>query len=139
MRGYEAYKQQRPSWTRIEMLLAAFEGTISRLEQASEQVQAGDRIKAQGLLIRAQRLVIELYSGLDMRYGLIPEKMKQLYLYVMHKINRGDTKSIQTATRLLRIIHGGLESIRDDVMELERSGKIPQIDNNAPSIQNAIG
>ena len=41
------------------MLLAAYEGTISRLETAQSLIEQGEETRAQPLLLTAQRLILE--------------------------------------------------------------------------------
>ena len=55
MRRLDAYQQQSPNWTRIEMLLAAFDGVMDRVRLAQELIAANDTWKAQPYLLRAQR------------------------------------------------------------------------------------
>ena len=46
MRGFDAYQTQKnkPSWTRIDMLLAAYDGALSRLKEAQTLLEKGDEL-----------------------------------------------------------------------------------------------
>lgn len=129
MRRRDAYQQSIPNWTRAEMLLAAFDGVIQRLRDAQDLLAKDQHVKAQALLLRAQRIVLELYSGLDLRHGEVPENMRKLYLFVLHCIGFGETLNLSAALDVLGIIRDGLEHIREAADELERRGEVP----HAPS------
>lgn len=139
MKRLDAYEQQSPSWTRVEMLLAAFDGVIERLRLAQELVTAGQNWKAQPYLLRAQRIVLELYSGLDLRHGEVPDNMGKLYLFVLHSIGMGETLNIPAALDVLNIIYDGLNSIRDTANELERRGQVPHAPVQARILQDVAG
>ena len=49
MRRSDAYKQHSPNWTRAEMLLAAFDGVIQRLQLAQDLLDQEEILKAQRL------------------------------------------------------------------------------------------
>ncbi|MCX7418294.1 MAG: flagellar protein FliS [Planctomycetia bacterium] len=139
MKRLDAYEQQTPNWTRVEMLLAAFEGVIERLRLAQDFVVAGQNWKAQPLLLRAQRIVLELYSGLDLRHGEVPDNMGKLYLFVLHSIGMGESLNLAAALDVLGIIREGLNSIRDTANELERRGQVPHAPYQTHILQDVAG
>ena len=89
MKKLKAYTQSGPTWTRVELLVVAFDGVLSRLEQARGLIEANNRSAAEPLLLRSQRIVMELYSGTDIQHGKIPENMQQRYLFVLSCIGLG--------------------------------------------------
>ncbi len=127
MKPLETYRhdQRTPNWTRVEMLLAAFDGVIQRLQAAEQHLAQNENLKAQPYLLRAQRLVLELYSGLDLRHGSVPENMRQLYLFVLNNIGLGTSLNLPAAIEILLIIRESLEGIRNSANHLERSGAVP--------------
>lgn len=139
MRRLDAYQQQSPNWTRIEMLLAAFDGVIQRLKDAEKLVAANDLWKAQPLLLRAQRIVLELYSGLDLRHGDVPDNMGKLYLFVLHHIGMGDSLNIPAALEVLGIIRDGLGDVRETANELEHRGQVPHVPYQTHVLQDVAG
>ena len=139
MKRLDAYEQQTPNWTRVEMLLAAFEGVIERLRLAQDFVAAGQNWKAQPFLLRAQRIVLELYSGLDLRHGEVPDNMGKLYLFVLHSIGMGESLNLAAALDVLGIIRDGLNSIRDTANELERRGQVPHAPFQTHILQDVAG
>ena len=137
MKRLDAYAQPAAQWTRIEMLLAAFEGTITRLEKAHELIEQGDSFRAQPLLLTAQRLVLALYEGIDLRFGEIPANMQKLYLFVLGCIGVGEKLDIPAAVKVLKIIEGGLKDIKDTASEMERRGEVPPV-TQAPQLLRGI-
>jgi flagellar hook-associated protein 2 len=127
-----------PSMTRIELLLAAFDGTVSRLRQASELLEQGERAKAEPLLLRSQRIILELYSGIDVRFGQIPENMKKLYLYVLGCIGMGQELELPAAIDILKNIRDGLESIRDKATQMERRGELSPLRDEVQLLKNIV-
>ena len=138
MHRLDSYKQQEVNWTRIEMLLAAFDGMISRLETAHELLEQGETDRAQPLLFTAQRLVLALYEGIDLRYGEIPANMQKLYLFVLGCIGVGEKLDIPGALKVLRIIQGGLKDIRVTANELERGGKLAPVTQDPQLLRNIV-
>ena len=139
MRALNAYQQQAPNWTRIEMLIAAFEGTLTRLKNASALLKQKEDIKAQLLLLRCQRLICELYAGINLDYGDIPKNMKSIYLFVLNRIGLGDKLEIEAAIHVLSTIHEALVAIRPQAIEMERNNAWGGVDREVRSVVGAIG
>jgi flagellar secretion chaperone FliS len=133
-----AYAQQTRTWTRIEMLIAAYDGTISRIEQARELLEKGETLKAQPLLLRSQRIVLELYAGVDLNGGTIPENMQKLYLFVLNCIGMGPSLDLPAAVDILRNIRSGLDSIRDQANQLERSGQLAPVNEHSQLLRHIV-
>lgn len=135
------YEQYQPAmnWSRIEMLLAAYDGTLSRLENAANLIEQDEIAKAAPLLLRAQRLVTELYAGLDLKYGAIPQNMQKIYIFVLGAIAEGDVENIRSAVRFMGTIREALESIREEGIQLERNGQLKSVDREVHQIQHAVG
>lgn len=127
MKRLDAYSQPAAPWTRIEMLLAAFDGIISRLEQAQSWLDENNIVQAQPLLLRSQQIVLALYEGIDLRFGQIPENMQKLYLFVLTCIGMGPNLDVPAALKVLRTIRGGLDGIRESAGEMERRGELSPV------------
>lgn len=127
MKRLDAYSQPAAPWTRIEMLLAAFDGIINRLERAQALLEQDEAIKAQPLLLRSQQIVLALYEGIDLRYGQIPQNMQKLYLFVLTCIGMGPKIDVPAALKILHMIRDGLESIRGSASEMERRGELSPV------------
>ncbi|MBI5756906.1 MAG: flagellar protein FliS [Planctomycetales bacterium] len=139
MRRLDSYESSPAPWTRVEMLMAAFDGTISRLTQAQEFLAHGNARQADPLLLRSQRIILELYSGLDLRHGEIPENMRRLYLYVLGCIGMGRELDLPAALDVLGIIRNGLESIRGAAGDLERRGEVPPAPQQTQLLKHIVG
>ena len=138
MNRLNAYAQPAAQWTRIEMLLAAFDGTISRLETAQTLLDQGETLRAQPLLLTSQRLVLALYEGIDLRFGEIPANMQKLYLFVLGCIGVGTSLDIPAAIKVLNIVRSGLIDIKDTAMEMERSGALNPVTEQPQLLRNIV-
>src|ERR1700677_4834114 len=104
MNPYAAYQQSSiANFTRIDMLLALFDRSIERLEQARETLVSGNRLKAQNLLLRAQSLVMGLASGVD-PHEPIASKLLPLYTYIVKAISHVDVEKTDDSIRLLSTV-----------------------------------
>lgn len=138
MKRLDAYSQPAAPWTRIEMLLAAFDGIISRLERARVLLDEGDAVTAQPLLLRAQQIILALYEGIDLRYGQIPENMQKLYLFVLSCIGMGQELDLPGALKILALIRNGLSDIRGSASEMERRGELSPVVEDPRLLRNIV-
>ena len=138
MKRLDAYSQPAAPWTRIELLLAAFDGIISRLERAQEMLEQNENLKAQPLLLRSQQIILALYEGIDLRHGKIPENMQKLYLFVLTCIGMGPRLDVPAALNILRMIRNGLGEIRGSASEMERSGEISPLGDQPRLLRNIV-
>ena len=131
MNPYAAYqKSSIATFTRIDMLLALFDRSIERLEQAHQDLLSGNRLNAQNLLLRAQGLVTGLAAGVDPN-APIASKLLPLYNYIVHAISLVDVEKTADSIRLLSTVREGFRAIRAEAIELERNGVIPRVSNSA--------
>ena len=95
MNPYRAYQQQTSSHpTRIDMLLALYDATISRLEGGRLALEQQDQATAKALLARAQVLVGGLAAGVDIGQGEIPLNFLRLYEFALYSIRLGTVEGI---------------------------------------------
>ncbi len=138
MKRLDAYSQPASPWTRIEMLLAAFDGMISRLERAQMFLDKDEPLNAQPLLLRSQQIVLALYEGIDLRYGQIPENMQKLYLFVLTCVGMGSALDLPAALNVLRMIREGLNGIRGSASEMERRGELSPVVGDPRLLRNIV-
>lgn len=138
MKRLDSYAQPAVQWTRIEMLLAAFDGTISRLELAHSLMEQGEGIQAQAMLLTSQRLILALYEGIDLRYGETPRNMQKLYLFVLGCIGVGEKLDLPAALKVLKIIQGGLRDVKDVAKEMERMGQVSPVTEDPRILKNIV-
>jgi len=138
MRHLRAYSEQ-PSvrWTRIETLLAAFDGVIAIIEQVQGPLAEDELLKTRQLLT-AQQLVLALYEGIDLRHGEVPENMQKLYLFVLSCIGMGPKLDLPAALQIMQTIRSGLLSIRDEANDLERRGDVSPVTQDAQLLRHLI-
>ena len=128
MSAINAYQEQKAfALTRIDMLLALYDGTIERLEDARLALERRDSQTATPLLLRSQRIVTELIAGLDLDYGELPRNFQRLYAFVLRAIGVGRPEELAAALRVLRLLREGLLVVRPEAAELERRGIIPPV------------
>lgn len=91
----------------LRLVIELYDGSLSRLRDAREAIEAGDRSRSQALLCRAHAIVSELQSTLDPQHA--PEicaQLESLYDFVLHRITkahlRSELESIDDAVRVLR-------------------------------------
>lgn len=136
MNPYAVYQQQKASgWTRIDLLLAMYDGAIGRLERAAEALRRNDAETAQPLVDRAQLIVGELVNCLDLSYGEVPVNTLRLYEFVLHLLGQGGVDQIEAALKVLRNLREGFQGIRDQAVDLERSGQIPAFGEDSQTLQ----
>lgn len=138
MKRLDAYSQPAAPWTRIELLVAAFDGIISRVERAEEFLDHQEPLKAQPLLLRAQQIVLALYEGIDLRHGKIPENMQKLYLFVLTCIGMGPKLDLPAALNILRMIRNGLGDIRNTASDMERRGELAPVVEDPRLLRNIV-
>ena len=140
MKALQAYQQQdTPNWSRIDMLIAAFDGVTSRLKKAGDHLKKNEELKAQVLLVRAQRIICELYAGLNLEHGEIPKNMRRIYLFVLSCIGLGDKLNLEAAIDAMSTIRSGFVDIREESVRLERSGAGHTVEREPTTLVGAIG
>lgn len=127
MNPYKAYQKAEPTagWTRIDMLLALYDGAVERLDRAAAAVKAGTPEAAVPLLARVQLIVSELAAGVrvDVDEQLGPNYLR-LYEFVADRLRKPEAGRIADARKILATLREGFEAIREEARELERTGKL---------------
>jgi flagellin-specific chaperone FliS len=126
MNPYHAYQQQSYSaWLRIDMLLALYDGLIGKLESARAALFKDDAKAARRELDKARLMLGGLVSAVDLGRGDLADQFLRLYEFVNYSLGAGDVRGLDGALKVLRTLREGLEAIRPEAAELERSGQIP--------------
>jgi flagellar protein FliS len=128
MNPYRTYRRPEPStgWTRIDVLLALFDGALDRLDRADRALQSGDRAAALGALVKSQLIVAELAAGVR-REGndAVGPNLLRLYEFVSHQLREPARDRIAAARRVLVMLREGFQAVRTEAVELERNGLVP--------------
>lgn len=130
MKGLKAYQQQTGTgWTRIDLLLALYDGAIDQIELAASALAQKDSQAAKPLLHRAGLLVSGMVAGTNPEGGDISFNLLRLYEHVLHGLQTGRPDNLKSALDVLRTLREGFLGIRADAQQLERSGSIPPADS----------
>lgn len=128
MNPYTAYQQQSPPcWTRIDMLLALFDGGIQRCEEAIAALERSDDRAARNLRNKARLIVCGLASGVIADDDPVTTNILRLYEYALHALGQGGIDDVRSVRKVLGILREGFQKIRPEAVALERQGVIPPI------------
>lgn len=127
MNVYQKYRQGEPlaGMTRIEVLLAMFDGALTRLDKAAQALTNGDVPVATPYLVKTQLIVSALAAGV--RLDVDPENgtnMLRLYEFVVHEIKTPRLQNVRNAAKILGILREGFEAIKDEAIRLEKTGEL---------------
>lgn len=131
MNPYLNYKRNEPStgWTRIDLLLALYDGALERLDKAEVALRTGNRLTAVPQLARTQLIVAELVAGVRLEGNEeAGTSILHLYEFVTHQLRQPRIEGIVNARKVLRTLREGFEGIRAEANELERTGQFPSAD-----------
>lgn len=129
MNPYAKYVQpSSPCWTRVDMLLALFDGAIERGEQVVAALERQDRQTAQPLLNKLRMIVCGLASGVVADGDPVTTNILRLYEYVLHALEQGGIEDVRGALTVLRTLREGFQQVRPEAVALERGGVIPPLD-----------
>lgn len=132
MNPHLAYQRQSPpSWTRIDMLLALFDGGIERCEQALEAMERQDERATRNLLHKARLIVCGLASGVISDGDPVTTNILRLYEFALHVLKEGGVEEVRGVRNVLSILRDGFQKIRPEAVALEREGVIPPIQEAA--------
>lgn len=139
MNPHDVYRSQHGAgWTRIEMLLRLFDAGIERLESAQTALRRSDEDAAARDMLRAQKIVAALMSGLNMEYGEISKPLEQLYAFVLVSIAERRPEKLQSAAQVLITLREAFDAIRPQAIALENDGAIPPVSQGSPMVTSAV-
>jgi flagellin-specific chaperone FliS len=122
----KAYGEQRANaWTRIEMLIAIYNGAIDRIDKAQAAVESDESAVVEEHRLAAQKLVMQLISGIDLQFGNLASQMHNLCIHVATELNHATPRSLSHCGNILRKLREGFEGIREEAIVLESNGDIP--------------
>ena len=132
MNPYAAYQEQSsPSWTRIDMLLALYDGAVQRCEEALAALEQNDEKTANKKLFKARLIVMGLVSGVVADGDPVTTNILRLYEFALHVLEKGGTDNVRAALDVLRVLREGFQKIRPEAVDLERQGVIPPINSTS--------
>lgn len=132
MSPYEKYRSQiTTSWTRIDMLLALYDGAIRCLDRGiagsgSSPGGAREPVPATGVL-EAQNLILALLEGLDDSVGEPAPSIRRLLLFCLDRVQTRSPSSWSEAREILNTLRDGFRQIADEARTLELQGQLPPL------------
>lgn len=128
---YQRYRQTATSdhGTRMDLLLALYDGALARLDKAAQALTNGDIPVATPYLSKAQIIVNELAAGV--RVEVDPEmgtNMLRLYEYVVNELRTPRLANVRNAVKILTTLREGFEAVREEANRMERAGELTSAD-----------
>jgi flagellin-specific chaperone FliS len=128
MQGYAAYKQTRDlPLTRIDLILALYRKALDHLASARAALIGPSPADALPHLTRTQLIVVSIASGLPADKDAVAINFLRLYEFVAHQMVVGTLESVEAATRVLKTLLKGFETVHEQAVSLESQGKIPRL------------
>jgi len=132
MNPYAMYQEQSsPSWTRIDMLLALYDGAVQRCEEVLAALEKNDDKTARTKLLKARLIIMGLVSGVIADGDPVTTNILRLYEFASHVLEKGGADNVRAALNVLCILREGFQKIRPEAVELERQGVIPPINSTS--------
>jgi flagellar biosynthetic protein FliS len=115
--------------SRIDLLLALYDGALARLDKAAMALSNGDVPVATPYLAKAQLIVAELAAGVRVEVNEeVGANMLRLYEYVVNELRTPRPANVANAKKVLTTLREGFEAIREEANRLEREGQLVAAD-----------
>jgi len=127
MSTYARYSpvDQYASMSRIDLLLALFDGALARLTKAEMALTNGDVPVATPYMCKAQLIVAEMASGVRVEVDKeMGTNMLRLYEFVVNELRTPRLANVRNAKKVLATLREGFEGVRDEANRLERAGEL---------------
>jgi flagellar secretion chaperone FliS len=108
----------------LQLIIMLYDGSLRFLEGGKRAMESGDREKQNENLQRAQKIVMELMSCLDMEQGgEISKNLLGIYSYVLNELVMANLRDeVEPIERCMKI----LRDLRESWCELEKKLKAPE-------------
>ena len=126
MQPYQNYSIETTvsGWTRVDMLLALYDRTISTIRFAQHAKNTDDNRMLANKMIEANKYLLALHSGLDTENDAVAVDIARLLNFVMLRL---EEHNYDEAVYFLEKLHSTFEQVREEATDLEKSGKIPPL------------
>ncbi len=109
-------KAQLEGLSQRDLIIMCYKGTLRYLNEARQQLEAGDSEAFSDQIEKAHRVIFHLYTTLDMqRGGEIAQKLAEIYAYLINQIYLlNATKNpdiINGISRIMNTLREGWEGI----------------------------
>ena len=106
------------------LVVMLYDGAIRFLNQSAAAMREGQKDRSREKMRRAEAIVDELNVCLDMSYGEIPQRLREIYMFckrTLHTANvRAEPAGIEAVTRLLSELRESWDEIASKA-EAERA------------------
>jgi flagellin-specific chaperone FliS len=128
MYAKEAYQQHAAAApARIDLILEVYDRILERLRRAAFLLGSDTR-ETRRLLNQCQIAISGMAAGLDLTAGEVNETFLLLYEYIGHCVAQGTAEKIRDAIDILQTMRDNFAAVRQEALDLERSGQIPPLD-----------
>jgi flagellar secretion chaperone FliS len=128
MNAYAKYTRPADPYaglSRIDLLLALYDGALARLTKAEMALTNGDVPVATPYIAKAQLIVAELAAGVRIE---VDEEMGanvlRLYEFVANELRTPRLANVRNAKKILTTLREGFEGVREEANRLEKSGEL---------------
>jgi flagellin-specific chaperone FliS len=129
MNPYQAYRQrQADGWTRIDRLLALFDGLLDRAERALGLLHHGDGSAARSVLVNARVLLDGLTAGVVPDGGEAAADLLRHHEFIGHRLSAGRAEHIEATLPVLRNLRQGFLAIRSQALSPDGHGEGPALE-----------
>lgn len=111
-------------WTRIDMLIALYDRSISAIEMAQNAKEAGDSIETANRILEANRMILGLHSGLNTDKYPLAVDVARLLNFVTLRLGE---QRFDEAIHFLDKLRTSFSQIREEAAALEKTGSIPPL------------
>lgn len=133
MHPYQAYRRQTQfAWTRVDMLLAIYDATIASLDAGIEAMQGQDQKMDPAHQLRASQLLLLILDGIDAEGSEVAARIRDLCLFCVNQVSSPTVAAWTSARDVLSTLREGFQAIREEAIQLEAAGVIPQVSQTGP-------
>lgn len=118
---------QSMSWTRADMLLLIYDRALQAISGGIQALQSGDTAPLARHRLDAHKALLMLADGLDLSQGEVPQNVLRLAVFAIDQTSGTETDAWIAARGVLQTLRDAFAQVRDDVNQLEASGRIPAL------------
>ena len=127
--GYLQYQRtQAETAGRGDLVVMLYEGAIAAIGRACAHLDRREFDRAHAQLVRAQDILWELCSSLDLRVGDIAERLQALYLYMLDRLVAANVaKDAAPAGEVARLLQELLPAWREAARTVQAQQVTPLV------------
>lgn len=126
-----------------KLIVMLFNGAIQRAEEGKRAIANHDFTIAHNSLLRAQDIISELRSALDMGAGEIAENLDRIYEFFHYQLVQAniqkDSAPIDECLNLMIVIRDTWQELFDNLPKEQGPAPAPKIDPHGAAVMNIEG